>query len=99
MQPLCCYKPLLCDLKFDLKRSLKVIADLIFKRSYIFLFVFNVKDMSMSQGGTWQLGRYMAGWSRVLEPKRGLPREKGDAQLDKQTVSAAVLLLQPIEIV
>jgi hypothetical protein len=39
-------------------------------------------------------------WDGVLEPKRGLPREKVDAQLNKkQTVSAAVLLLQPIEIV
>jgi hypothetical protein len=33
------------------------------------------------------LGRYMAGWSGVLEPKRGLPRVKGDAQLNKQTNS------------
>jgi hypothetical protein len=29
--------------------------------------------MNICQGGIWDLGRYMAGWSGVLEPKRGLP--------------------------
>jgi hypothetical protein len=27
--------------------------------------------------GIWHLGRYMAGWSGVLEPKRGLPPRGG----------------------
>jgi hypothetical protein len=41
--------------------------------------------MRIYQGGTWHLGRHMAGWSGVLEPKRGLPRENGDAQLNIKT--------------
>jgi hypothetical protein len=50
--------------------------------------------MRISQGGIWHLGRYMAGWSGVLEPKRGLPREKGDAQLNKQNKQTIYTLNQ-----